>query len=102
VNFRSYLVLFRPLPSLVDLTFIRVASSLEEYPDTSRLPDAVKKRMLDFLIRINNGRVPRSVLDRLLDGNIQELDLVSCEFNEADYHHLAITCTNVSANSLET
>lgn len=88
----------RPLPSLVDLCFIRVASHIEQYnirQVTGTLLPAIKKKMLDFLIRINNGRLPRAVLDRLLDEQLEELDLISCEFNEADYHQLATTCTKL-------
>jgi hypothetical protein len=88
----------RPLPSLVDLCFIRVASNIEQYNTrqvTGTLLPAIKKKMLDFLIRINNGRLPRAVLDRLLDEQLEELDLISCEFNEADYHQLATTCTKL-------
>jgi hypothetical protein len=47
----------------------------------------------DFLIRINNGRISRMVLDMLLDERMTELDLVSCEFNEADYQHIAVCDT---------
>lgn len=56
--------------------------------------------MLDFLIRVNNGKWQRPLMSRLLDKNLQELDLVSCEFDPEDYHHLITTCTNLPSLSL--
>ncbi|KAL6046385.1 Tau-tubulin kinase Asator [Balamuthia mandrillaris] len=89
----------RPLPTLMDLCFVRVVSHLESF-DTLRLPPNIKKKMLDFHIRITNGRVPRYQLDILLDPKLQQLDLISCEFNEADYQYLASTCTKLRSLTL--
>ncbi len=64
----------RPLPSLVDLCFIKVAANVDQYDAkavATRVPFALKKQMLDFLMRIHNGRLPRPILDRLLDPNLQ-------------------------------
>lgn len=89
----------RPIPSLSDLCFLEVVLNLERYPP-NQIPLKHKKRMLDFLIRINNGKWNRSLMSRLLDKNLQELDLVSCEFDPEDYHHLISTCTNLPSLSL--
>lgn len=89
----------RPIPSLLDLSFLKVALNLEKYPP-EKIPPVYKKKLLDFLIRINNGKWNRQLMSRLLDKNLQELDLVSCEFEPDDYHHLVSTCTNISSLSL--
>jgi serine/threonine protein kinase len=89
----------RPLPSLLDLCFLKLASNIEDFPDMM-IPYSVKKRMLDFLIRIHDGKLPRPLLDRLLDRNLQEVDLSPCQFTEADYHYVAQTCTRLRSLTL--
>eukprot|EP01095_Lingulamoeba_sp_RSL-Kostka_P009247 TRINITY_DN3185_c0_g2_i1.p1 TRINITY_DN3185_c0_g2~~TRINITY_DN3185_c0_g2_i1.p1 ORF type:complete len:360 (-),score=83.43 TRINITY_DN3185_c0_g2_i1:234-1313(-) len=48
----------RPLPSLLDLCFLKVATNLDLYEeeDIIGIKYEIKKRMLDFLLRINNGK----------------------------------------------
>ena len=48
----------RPIPSLVDLSFLKVAVHYQKYPKVESLPFALKSRLLSFLIRINNGTLP--------------------------------------------
>eukprot|EP01087_Luapelamoeba_hula_P019133 TRINITY_DN6297_c0_g1_i3.p1 TRINITY_DN6297_c0_g1~~TRINITY_DN6297_c0_g1_i3.p1 ORF type:complete len:863 (+),score=103.72 TRINITY_DN6297_c0_g1_i3:290-2878(+) len=90
----------RPIPSLQDLAFIVVSCYMEDYELPRVFPFSFKKRMLDFLIRVNNGRISRNMLDMLLDDRMTELDLVSCEFNEADYQHIATTCCKLKSLTL--
>lgn len=87
------------LPSLFDLAFVKVAANLERLPEM-RVPFAVKKKMLDFVIRTKNGRVPRNLLDRLLDPNLAELDLLSCELSDADHQQILSTCTRLKSLTL--
>lgn len=87
----------RPIPSLADLSFVKVATNLELHKN---IPYSIKKRMVDFLIRINNGKWPRDPVDRLLDENLPELDLHDCDIEEADFQHLVNTCTKLRALSI--
>ncbi len=89
----------RPLPSLVDLAFLKLAAHLERMPEV-RVPLLIKKRMLDFLIRVRVGRVPRALLDRLLDAHLVDLDLSYCELAEADYAHVFGVCTRLKSLTL--
>jgi hypothetical protein len=89
----------RPLPSLLDLCFLKLASNIERFPDL-KIPYSIKKRMLDFLIRIHDGKLPRTLLDRLLDRNLQELDLSPCVFSAEDYHYVATRCTRLRSLTL--
>eukprot|EP01094_Clydonella_sp_ATCC50884_P003363 TRINITY_DN1259_c3_g1_i1.p1 TRINITY_DN1259_c3_g1~~TRINITY_DN1259_c3_g1_i1.p1 ORF type:complete len:661 (+),score=301.47 TRINITY_DN1259_c3_g1_i1:158-1984(+) len=89
----------RLLPSLLDLCFVKVATNLHKYPNP-RIPYSIKKQMLDFVIRINNGNWPQQVMHSLLDRNLQDLDLEHCVFEEADYHQLATTCTRLRSLTL--
>jgi len=78
---------------------LKVATNLELYPNM-RIPYLIKKRMLDFLIRVNNGKWPQQVMGSLLDRNLHELDLAKCEFEDAAYRHLATTCVRLRALTL--
>ena len=48
----------QPLPSLVDLSFLKVVTNLDRY-DKLPLPHQLKSRVLDFLIRIHGGVLQR-------------------------------------------
>eukprot|EP01096_Ripella_sp_DP13-Kostka_P018283 TRINITY_DN9848_c0_g1_i1.p1 TRINITY_DN9848_c0_g1~~TRINITY_DN9848_c0_g1_i1.p1 ORF type:complete len:827 (+),score=356.27 TRINITY_DN9848_c0_g1_i1:189-2669(+) len=89
----------RPIPSLFDLCFLKVATNLNAYSN-SRIPYSAKKRMLDFLIRINNGKWISDQMNRLLDKHLQEIDLANCVLDEEDFRNLTTTCTKLRALTL--
>eukprot|EP01090_Pellita_catalonica_P000509 TRINITY_DN10350_c0_g1_i1.p1 TRINITY_DN10350_c0_g1~~TRINITY_DN10350_c0_g1_i1.p1 ORF type:complete len:619 (-),score=76.36 TRINITY_DN10350_c0_g1_i1:42-1751(-) len=95
----------RPLPKLLDLCIVVLSSKpdyLRDFADSKEpLPDHVSKLILQFLIRINKGRISRTILDNLLTSKITELDLVSCaSLNEGDYKHMALRFTQLKMLSL--
>ncbi|KAL6054012.1 Tau-tubulin kinase Asator like protein [Balamuthia mandrillaris] len=93
----------RQLPMLRDLCFVQVSANVENYDaeDVAKLPPGAKKQILDFQIRVCNGRMSPVILDRLLDPELRQLDLMACEFKEADYEHIATVCTKLQKLSLE-
>jgi hypothetical protein len=64
----------RPIPSLVDISFLKVAVHYQKYPKIDSLPFALKSRLLSFLIRINNGALPGDY--KKLLGNLNPLYLL--------------------------
>lgn len=89
----------RLLPTLTSYAFAKVVADIDRY-DVSALPQPLKRKLLDFLIRIFNGRLPPSVLNNVLDKEVKELDLISCDFGEKDFKSLASTCSNLRSLSL--
>jgi len=71
----------RPLPSLMDFCFMKVVADINKVARDAdaqvfaRIPHKIKKRMFELLLRLNDGVLPRWLLERLLDNNVQELDL---------------------------
>jgi len=53
-----------------------------------------------YLICIGSGHITRALLDRLLDPNMEELDLLNCEFSDQDYRFIVSACTNLRALTL--
>ena len=89
----------RPLPTLSDLCFVKVAINIQQYKQL-RLPFSLKKRMLNLIIRTGNGNWPRTSAKQLVDENIQELDLSKCKLEEEDSQFLSKTCNQLRSLSL--
>lgn len=90
----------RPIPSLVDLCFLRVAVNIDRYPSISGITPQARKDMFDFLIRVHSGSWNGEQMNRLLDKSMVELDLSKCELADADYFNIIATCSKTKIVSL--
>ncbi len=85
----------RPLPSLLDYCFVRVVSDVNrvihnaEDQVLAKLPFKIKKRMVDFLLRLHEGTLPRWLLDKLLDNSMRELDISRAKMMTDEVMHIA-------------
>lgn len=91
----------RPLPSLLDFCFVRVVSEvnrvIHDADDQvlSKIPFKIKKRMIDFLLRLNEGILPRWLMDKLFDNSMRELDLTRSKMQTDDLLHISSIFTNL-------
>mmetsp|Transcript_14316 Transcript_14316/g.19863 ORF Transcript_14316/g.19863 Transcript_14316/m.19863 type:complete len:729 (-) Transcript_14316:56-2242(-) len=78
----------RPLPSLVDLSFVAVVAGvdLKEVDPAliARIPSKTKKRIFEFLIRLKENTPDRALTERLLDKSVQSLDLTHARLTAED------------------
>jgi len=89
----------RPIPTLLDLCFLKVATNLSLYP-TLKVSFTLRKRMLDFLLRINNGKWSPELMEKIIDPALTQLDLENCDIQEEDYRAICNTCTSLRQISL--
>ena len=71
----------RPIPNLVDLCFLKVVGNIEKYK-TIQLESKLQKRLLEFLIRVNNGKWNGNIMDKVLHSSMEELNLENCEVED--------------------
>eukprot|EP01104_Vermistella_antarctica_P015649 TRINITY_DN5186_c1_g2_i1.p1 TRINITY_DN5186_c1_g2~~TRINITY_DN5186_c1_g2_i1.p1 ORF type:complete len:848 (-),score=214.51 TRINITY_DN5186_c1_g2_i1:44-2587(-) len=89
----------RPLPSLFDLCFLKMATNLHSYK-VEELSSSTKKKMLEFIIRIQQGKWPKKIMAKLMDETLEEIDLSTVELNDEDYKHIIKSCVNLKTISL--
>ena len=85
----------RGIPKLADLAFLQVASHVDSYPSI-RLSPPAQKRLIQFLIRCNEGDWKASQLERILHSAMTELDLERCAMNEECFQRLVFKCPSLT------
>eukprot|EP00009_Paramoeba_aestuarina_P004441 CAMPEP_0201515182 /NCGR_PEP_ID=MMETSP0161_2-20130828/6822_1 /ASSEMBLY_ACC=CAM_ASM_000251 /TAXON_ID=180227 /ORGANISM="Neoparamoeba aestuarina, Strain SoJaBio B1-5/56/2" /LENGTH=820 /DNA_ID=CAMNT_0047911943 /DNA_START=79 /DNA_END=2541 /DNA_ORIENTATION=+ len=77
----------RPLPSLLDFSFIKVVSDAKTVlvganaEKMAKIPTKMKNKMIQFFLRINDGIIPDYLLDKLISSETKEIDLSLCRMS---------------------
>ena len=86
----------KPVPNLVDICFLKVASNINRYTKIELEP-SLQKRLVEFLLRVNDRVWDLQKMNMFLNDSLEEINLENCQISPEDFEYILTTCKNLKS-----